>query len=246
MPSRTCHHWISVRPTSGILSERTPPISNVVNRVGLNDLLCKPYKANMPLFGSGSGVQGACAKSDEESSKGVRPKKDAGESTTTDGTSPQKNHDISRESSPLRGPPDNTRKRDRYALLFGVQLIGVETGSYILPPCHPEVQGITYVIILNPGECLVFTGQRSRGQGFIQTEAMNYAREIHDSRGLWIGCQVQMHCISRSLKDAKGELRAAKEYLRQHTYEKLMRSPTRHSDEGRDALRQQALPWDSD
>ena len=106
--SRMCHHWISVRPSLGILSERTPPTLNVVNRVRLNDLLCESYKADMPLFGSGSGAQGTCAKSDEESLKGARPKEDAGENTTDSGVSPQKNDDTSRESSPQRGPPDNT------------------------------------------------------------------------------------------------------------------------------------------
>ena len=91
----------------GILSERTPPTLDVVNRVGLNDVLCESYNADMPLFGSGSGTQGACAKSDEES-KGARPKQDAGESATHGGTSPQKNDNISREMSPLRNPPDHT------------------------------------------------------------------------------------------------------------------------------------------
>ena len=74
---------------------------NVVNHVGFNDLLCESYNANMPLFGSGSGAQGACTKSDEDSSKGARPKEDAGESATGGGTSPQKSNDVSRESSPL-------------------------------------------------------------------------------------------------------------------------------------------------
>ena len=53
---------------------------NVVDRVGLNDLLCESYNANMPLFGSGAGssAQGACAKSDEETSTGARLKEDTG------------------------------------------------------------------------------------------------------------------------------------------------------------------------
>ena len=45
----------------------------------------------------------------------------------------------------------------------------------------PEVKGISDVVIINPGECLVFTGQRSKGHGFTQAEAVAYAREIHDS-----------------------------------------------------------------
>ena len=78
------------------------PISNVVNRVRLNDLLCESYNANMPLFGSGAGssAQGTCAKSDEETSMGARLKEDAGRSATTGGVGPQKNDGSLRESSP--------------------------------------------------------------------------------------------------------------------------------------------------
>ena len=57
---------------------------------------------------------------------------------------------------------------------------------------------------------LVFTGQRSKGHGFTQAEAVAYAREIHDSHGLWIGCRVRMRCVPRCLKDARADLRAAK------------------------------------
>ena len=114
----------------------------------------------------------------------------------------------------------------------------METGPYVLPTyawnetvikdiLRPEVKGISDVVIINPDECLVFTRQRSKGQGFTQVEAMAYTREIHDSHGLWIGRQVRMRCVPRSLKDARADLRAAKEYLRQYTYEKLACSPSR-------------------
>ena len=246
-PSRTSHHWIGVKPSLGILSERTLPTLDVVNRVRLNDVLCESYNADMPLFGSGSGAQGACTKSDEES-KGARPKQDAGESATRGGASPQKNDNISRETSPLRNPPDHTRRRDRYALLFGVQLVLSDegVGSYVLPPyawnetiikdiMGPEIPGISDVIIINSSECLIFAGQRSRGQGFTQAEAMGYARELHDSHSLWIGRRVRVRCVPRTLKDARGDLRAAKESLRQYTQDKRTYSPGRRSGAGRDA-----------
>ena len=138
----------------------------------------------------------------------------------------------------------------------------VETGSYVLPPyawnetvikdiLGPEVKGISDIIIINPGECLVFTGQHSKGHGFTQAEAMTYAQEIHDSHGLWIGCRVRMRCVPRSLRDARADLKVAKEYLRQYTYEKLVHSPSRRPGnrvpgDARDKPRQQILPWDSD
>ena len=89
---------------------------------------------------------------------------------------------------------------------------------------RPEMKGISDVIIINPGECLVFTGQCSKGHRFTQAEVMAYAREIHDSHGLWIGHRVRMRCIPRPLRDARADLKVAKEYLRQYTYKKLVRS----------------------
>ena len=101
------------------------------------------------------------------------------------------------------------------------------------------------MIVINPGECLVFTGQRSKGHGFTQAEAMAYTREIHDSHGLWIGRRVWMRCVPRPLKDARADLKAAKEYLRQYTYDKLAHSPSRRPGKARDPHRQQT-PWDPD
>ena len=150
----------------------------------------------MSLFGSGSGgaagMTGASARSEDETSRGARLKEDAGEGTMGS-ASPRNIDDTSRESSPQRSPPDQNRKRDRYALLFGVQVTDVDrAGSHMLPHyawnetiikdmLSAEVQEITDVVVLSPVECMVFSGQRSRGQGFIQTEATEIARQLHDS-----------------------------------------------------------------
>ena len=190
---------------------------------------------------------------------GARLKEDAGRSATNGGKGPHKTDDSSRESSPRRDPPDsNNRRRDRYALLFGVQLTDVEAGPYVLPTyawnetvikdiLGPEVKGISDVVVINPGECLVFSGQHSKDQGFTQAEAVAHAGEIHDSHGLWIGRRVRMRCVPRSLKDARADLRAAKEYLRQYTYDRMARSPGRRPGEAHpETPRQQTSPWDSD
>ena len=142
------------------------------------------------------------------------------------GASPRNIDDTSRESSPQRSPPDNTRKWDRYALLFGIQLTDVDrAGSHMLPHytwnetvikdmLGVDIQEISDVIILSPVECMVYSGQRSRGQGFTQVEATEIARQIHDSHTMWIGHRVQMHCIPRTLRDAKVDWKAAKDYVR--------------------------------
>ena len=115
-PSETVIHWISNRPTLEVIcEERTPPKTNVVTRVRFRHSLYKLYNADMPLFGSRSGgaagVNGASARSEDKTSRGARLKEDTGEGTTSS-TSPRNVDDTSRESSPLRSPPDNTRKQD--------------------------------------------------------------------------------------------------------------------------------------
>ena len=197
----------------------------------------------MPLFGSGSGgaagATGASARSEDETSRGARLKEDVGEGAMSS-ASPRNVDDTSRESSPQRSPPDNTHKRDRYALLFGVQVTDVDrAGSHMLPHyawnetiikdiLGAEVQEITDVIVLSPVECMVFSGQCSRGQGFTQVEATEIARQLHDSNTVWIGRHVWMCCAPRTLQNAKLNLKSAKEYIRECTYGKLgMHSPTR-------------------
>ena len=190
------------------------------------------------------------------SSRGARLKKDAGEGATSS-ASPRNIDDTSRESSPQRSPPDNTHKQDRYALLFGIQLTDVDRpGSHMLPHytwnetiikdiLGAEVQEISDVVVLSPVECMVYSGQRSRGQGFTQAEATEIARQLHDSHTVWIGCRVQMRCAPRTLRDEKLDLKSAKAYIRECTYGKLgTRLPTRQSGD-KEAHRQAVLLWDT-
>ena len=233
---------------------------NVVTRVGFHHSPYKSNNADMPLFGSGSGgaasMTGASARSGDKTSRGARLKEDAGEGATS-GASPHNIDDTSRESSPQRSPPDNTRKRDRYALLFGIQLTDVDrAGSHMLPHyvwnetvikdmLSVDIQEISDVIILSPVECMVYSGQHSRGQGFTQAEATEIARQIHDSHTMWIGCRVRMRCVLRTLRDTKVDLKAAKDYIRECTYGRLgTRSPTRRSGD-KEAHRQAISPWDT-
>ena len=108
-----------------------------------------------------------------------------------------------------------------------------------------DIQEILDVIVLSPVECMVYSGQRSRGQGFTQVEVTEIARQIHDSHTMWIGRRVWMRCILRTLQDAKVDLKAAKDYIRECTYGKLgTHSPTRRSG-NKEAHQQAILPWDA-
>ena len=210
----------------------------------------------MPLFKSGSGGTadnaGASAKSEDKVSKGLR-KEDA-EEGAIGGTLPLNCDDMSRETSPRRNPPEDTRKRDKYALLIDVQLTDTDrAGSCMLPHyawnptvikdiLSSKIEGISDVIIMSPMECMVFTGQCSRGHGFSQAEAMSFAREIHNSRTLWIGHQAKMRCVPRTLRDARADLKSAKEYMRESTYGKV----TGQSGEVHDTRKahQPVSPWE--
>ena len=260
-PSETVIHWISDRPTLEVIcEERTPPKMNIVTRVGFRHSLYKSYNADMPLFGSGSGgaagVTGTSTRSEDETSRGARLKEDAGEGAMSS-ASPRNADDTSRESSPQRSPPDKTRKRDRYALLFGVQVTDMDrAGSHMLPHyawnetiikdiLGAEIQEITDVVVLSPVECMVFSGQRSRGQGFTQMEATEIARQLHDSNTVWIGCRVRMRCAPRTLRNTKLDLKSAKDYIRECTYGKLgTHSPTRRPGD-KEARRQAVSPWEA-
>ena len=108
-----------------------------------------------------------------------------------------------------------------------------------------EVQEISDVIVLSPVKCMVYSGQRSRGQGFTQAEVTEIARQLHDSHTMWIGCHMRMCCAPRTLRDAKLDVKSAKEYIRECTYGKLgTRLPTRRSGD-KEAHRQAVLPWDA-
>ena len=233
---------------------------NVVTHVGFCHSLYKSNSADMALFGSGSGgaagTTAASARSEDKTSRGARLKEDAGEGAMS-GASPHNIDDTSRESSTQRSPSDHTRKRDRYALLFGIQLTDVDrAGSHMLPHyawnetvikdmLGVDIREISDVIVLSPVECMVYSAQCSRGQGFTQTEATEIARQIHDSHTMWIGRRVRMRCIPRTLRDAKVDLKAAKDYIRECTYGKLgTRLPTRQSG-NKEAHRQAISPWDA-
>ena len=144
----------------------------------------------MPMLGSTlggkAGTSSTSNQTGEGASKGARSKEGADQGALS--SDPQ-NDATSRESSPHRSLPGLQNTRDRFALLFGVQvmpLLGNGTGSPVLPPyawneriitdtLSPSINGITQVIILNPVECFVFKGHRSRGESFSLEEATGIA-----------------------------------------------------------------------
>ena len=114
MPSETVFHRIIDRPSLTVICEEgTPTPTNVVTRVQFRHSLYDSNNANMPLFKTGSGGTaddaGASAKSEDEVSKGLR-KQDA-EEGATGGVLPLSCDERSRETSPRRNPPEDTRKK---------------------------------------------------------------------------------------------------------------------------------------
>ena len=74
-------------------------------------------------------------------------------------------------------------------------------------------------MILNPMECLVFWGHHLRGEGFMYGEALTLSNVYHWETTTWIGCRVKMHCVMRTLHDARGDLRMVRDQERNKTLE---------------------------
>ena len=135
----------------------------------------------MPMFGSTtggkSGTASAPEKDDEATSKGAKAKEDADHGAACSDHCHDKS--TSRETSPQRSS-SNLCTRECFALLFGIEVTPtIEDGirSHILPTyawseciifdmLSPTIEDISQVVILNPMECLVFRGRRSKGEGF--------------------------------------------------------------------------------
>ena len=93
--------------------------------------------------------------------------------------------------------------------------------------------------MLNPVECFVFKGCQSKGEQFSFTEANDIAQQLHGSYDHWIGQWIPMHFVPCTLRDAHGELKLAKESIREWNVERLgmMQSP---------AHQQPTSPWEMD
>ena len=126
---------------------------------------------------------------------------------------------------PPQRSPSNLHTREHFALLFGIEVaptIEDGIGSHILPTyawseriifnmLSPTIEDISQVVILNPMECLVFRGCRSKGEGFTYGEALALSDAYHQETTTWIGRRVKMHCVMRTLRDARGDLRMVRD-----------------------------------
>ena len=151
------------------------------------------------------------------------------------GPNPQQGKDSSRETSPLRNP-STLHSREQYGLLFEVESLmppqAGGPGAYMLPPytwteciiwdiLSNTIDHISEVKIINPMECLVFVGHRTKNQGLTFANTMAYANALHNQTTMWVGCHVKMHCVPRTLKDTQNDLRMAREYTRSLMEERI-------------------------
>ena len=190
----------------------------------------------MPMFGSTtrgkSGVASAPEKDDEATSKGAKAKEDADCGATC--SNHRHDESTSREMSPQQ-IPSNLLTRECFALLFGMEVAPtIEDGirSHILPAyawseciifdmLSLTIEDISQVVILNPMECLVFRGRHSKGEGFTNSEALALSNAYHQETTTWIGRRVKMHCVMRTLRDARGDLRIVRDQERDKILEHI-------------------------
>ena len=171
-------------------------------------------------------------KDDEATSKGAKAKEDADHGATC--SNHCHNESTSRETSPQRSP-SNLCTREHFTLLFGIEVtptIEDSIGSHILPTyawseciifdmLSPTIEDISQVMILNPMECLVFRGHHSKGEGFTYGEALALSDTYHWETTTWIGRRVKMHCVMRTLQDARGDLRMVRDQEHDKTLERI-------------------------
>ena len=129
-------------------------------------------------------------------------------------------------------------------------LLGNGTELPVLPPyawneqiitdtLSPSIDRITQVIVLNPVECFVFKGHRSRDEGFSLEEATGIAAQLHGSYDHWIGQRIGMHCIPCTLRDILTELKVARESIREMNVKRLGMACS-------PSCKQPTSPWDSE
>ena len=85
----------------------------------------------------------------------------------------------------------------------------------------PTIEDISQVMILNPMECLIFQGYRSKGEGFTYGEALALSDAYHRQTTTWIRCRVKIHCVMCTLQDARGDLRMVRDQEHDKTLERI-------------------------
>ena len=136
---------------------------------------------------------------DVGNSKGGRPKE--GKDRGAVGPDPQQGKDSSRETSPLRSP-SALHSREQYGLLFGAESLMPSQagglGAYMLPPyawteciiwdiLSNTINHISEIKIINPMECLVFVGHRTKNLGLIFANTLAYTDALHNQTTMWVG-----------------------------------------------------------
>ena len=135
----TSNHRANNTPSlSQLLEERTPSTQSVVTRVRFSSSFFELLESKMPMFGSTSGgkagTSGTSNQTGKGTLKGARSKEGADQGAIS--SDPQ-NDATSRESSPHRNPPGLQNTRDRFALLFGVQVMPLLGNGTELPVLLP-------------------------------------------------------------------------------------------------------------
>ena len=162
---------------------------------------------------------------DKAASKGgARPNEDVGQGAKS--PDPRQEDFLLTETSPCRSP-STQHNRECYTLLFGIENVMMHQdapGTHQIPSyawtepiitdiLQPTVEEMTQAIVVNDRECLIFCGPRSRGEGLPYDWVTCYAAMLHGETTTWVGRRVWMHCIPRTLKDAKNDLRHSRDFI---------------------------------
>ena len=76
------------------------------------------------------------------------------------------------------------------------------------------------VILLSPTECLIFCGNRTKGQGMSWDESLRYTHQLLGVHP-WTSYMIEVVALQQTLKEAHHEMQVAREFTHQRTKQRI-------------------------
>ena len=76
------------------------------------------------------------------------------------------------------------------------------------------------MILLSPTECLIFCGNRAKGQGMSWDESLQYSHQLTGIHP-WTGYMIDVVAYQRTLKEARHKMQVAREFTHERTKQRI-------------------------
>ena len=123
---------------------------------------------------------------------------------------------------------EGARRQEKYSLLVRIFTArdrwSLEPHAWVedlLKDFFQSILGINLsVILLSPTECLIFCGNRTKGQGMSWDESLHYAHQLTGVHP-WTGYMIEVVAHQRTLKEARHEMQVAREFTHERTKQRI-------------------------